>query len=262
MNTSIFKRIENAKSPDFGDVISNSFDLYKKYFSQGLTHSLIALAVAIPFILIVYIPLIPFYMDMLQNAGDPYYQPNILEDYSIGMIVAWYVLIFVGSFLMQMVNMSVFGHFMKFLRKEETGSGEDIGGYFTILKNNFSKLLLLSLAIMGIAVVSAMLCYLPLFYAMVPLHWIFPIFIFNEKLGVGDTIKAAFKYGNKNWGILLGIGIVAGIMGSLGAIACYIGIIATMFFTHVATFVTYRDSIGFEGDDHDPISNIGKPDME
>ena len=142
--------------------------------------------------------------------------------------------------------MSVYGHFMKFLKKEDAGSNEDIGGYFTILKEHFGKLLLLSLASMGIAILATLLCYLPIFYVMVPLHWIFPMFIFNEKLSVSDTIKAAFKFGNKNWGIFFGLGFVCIILASLGAIACYIGMIATMFFTYIATYVTYRDTIGFD----------------
>jgi len=246
MENNIFQKIENSKSVDFGDVISKSFELYQKYFTQGLTHSLIALLVVIPFLIVIYLPLIPIYAEMLQNSGDPYYTPSFVDDYSVGIIVVWYLLIFVFSFLMQLVNMSIFGHFMKFLRNEDTGRNEEIGSYFTLLKDHFGKLLLLSLASMGIAILAALLCYLPIFYVMVPLHWIFPIFIFNEKLSVSDTIKAAFKFANKHWLLFFGLGFVCGILASLGAIVCYIGMIATMFFTYIATYVTYRDSIGFD----------------
>jgi len=246
MNSDIFKRIEQSKSPDFGDVISKSFDLFKQFFSEGLVHNLVALGVAIPFIILVYVPFIPFYIEMLQNSGDPYYTPTVFEDYGIGIIVGWCLLVFVLSFIMQVVNMSIYGHFLKFLKKNDTGSNEAIGGYFTLLKTHFGKFLLLTLASMGIALLATLLCYLPIFYVMIPLHWLFPILIFNEKLSVGDTVKAAFKYGNKHWGIMFGLGFVASIISSLGIIACYIGIIATMSFTYVATYVTYRDSIGFD----------------
>ena len=257
MEHPIFEKIQKSPQPDFGDILSKSFELYKKTFSQGLTHTLISLVVIIPFVLIVYIPLIPMYVEMLQNAGDPYYQPTFMEDYTPVMMVGWVIIVFILSFIMQMVNMSIYGHYFKELKRADYGTNEDIGGYFTILKTHFNKLLLLSLATMGIAILAALLCYLPIFYVMVPLHWIFPIFIFNDKLSVSDTIKAAFKFGNKNWLLFAGLGIVVSIIASLGAIACYIGMIATLFFTYIATYVTYRDTIGF--DDVDGISSIGKP---
>ncbi|MEZ4859611.1 MAG: hypothetical protein R2781_12490 [Flavobacteriaceae bacterium] len=257
MEHPIFEKIEKSKAPDFGDVISKSFELYKKTFSQGLMHTLISLVVIIPFILIVYIPLIPMYVEMFQQMGDPYYRPDFMDNYTPAMIVGWVLLVFIFSFLMQIVMMSIYGHFFKELKKMDYGTNEEIGGYFTLLKTHFGKLLMLSLATMGIAIVASLLCYLPIFYVIIPLHWVFPIFIFNTTLSVGDTIKAAFKFGNKNWLVFAGIGIVVSIIASLGAIACYIGMIATLFFTYIATYVTYRDTIGFE--DVDGISSIGKP---
>ena len=260
MEHPIFERIQKSPQPDFGDVISKSFELYKKTFSQGLTHALISLLVIIPFILVIYIPLIPIYFEMLQNAGDPYYTPSAFNDYTPAMIVGWVIVVFFFFFLVQIVMMSIYGHFFKELKRIDFGTNEPIGGYFTLLKTHFGKFFMLSLATMGIAILAILLCYLPVFYVMVPLHWVFPIFIFNDKLSVGDTIKAAFKFGNKNWLVFAGIGFVASIIASLGAIACYIGMIATMFFTYVATYVTYRDTIGF--DDVDGISDIGKPSEE
>lgn len=251
----LMRKIENSKPIDFGNVISKSFELYKTYFSQGLIHSLIVFAFAIPFILIIYVPIMPLYIEMIENAGNPSYQPSFIEDVSIGMLVVWYILIFVLSFVMQFINMSVSGHFYKFLRKEDTGVSEDIGGYFTILKTHFGKLLLLSLATTGIVLLASLLCYFPVFYVIVPIHWIFPLFIFNPKLSVSEVIKAAFKFANKNWLVFAGLGIVCSIMASLGMILCYIGIIFTSFYIYIATYVTYRDSIGF--DDEDDISQIG-----
>ena len=100
-----------------------------------------------------------------------------------------------------------------------------------------------------------MLCYLPILYAMVPLHWIFPMFIFNTNLSVSEIIKAAFKFANKNWLVFFGLGFVCLIISGLGVILCYIGIIFTAFFTYIATYVTYRDTIGFDGADE--IDEIG-----
>ncbi len=219
-------------------------------------HSLVAFAVMIPLILVVYIPIIPLYAEMIQNTGNTAYQPNIFENYSATAIVGYYLLIFIASFIMQAVSMSVYGHFFRFLKKDDLNTDEDIGGYFTLLKDSFGKLLLLSLATIGIGLVAMLFFYLPIFYAIIPLHFIFPFFIFNSNLNVTETVKAAFKFGTKNWGVLFGIGFVCSFLSSLGMIACYVGLFATMFFPYIATYVTYRDTIGFEDAD-DEIDTIG-----
>lgn len=251
----LIHKIENAKPIDFGNVISKSFELYKTYFQQGLVHTLITMAVVIPFLIVVYWPLLPGYIDAIQHAGDPYYQPNFFENFSEVMIIGWVFIVFVLSFLVQLLAMSISGHFYLVLRKEDAGVNEAIGGYFELLKTHFGKLLLLTLATTGIALVAALLCYLPIFYVIVPLHWVFPLFVFNPKLSVSEVIKAAFKFANKNWLVFAGLGIICSIMASLGMILCYIGVIFTSFYIYIATYVTYRDSIGF--DDEDDISQIG-----
>ncbi|MDC8003078.1 hypothetical protein POV27_03390 [Aureisphaera galaxeae] len=256
MEHPIFKKIENSKPADFGDIFSKSFEIYKTHFTEGLVHTLISIGVSIPLLLIVYIPVLPLYIEMMQNAGDPYYTPSFLDEYSLPVILGWYLLVFLMSFLMQAINFSIYGHLFKVLKKKDFNTNEDVGGYFDIIKRHFGKMIVLSLASAGIAILATLACYIPLFYVIVPLHWIFPIFIFNEDLGVSDIIKAAFKFANKNWLMFALLGIVCGILGSIGIIGCYIGIIFTYFFPYMATYVTYRDCIGF--DDVDEISSIGQ----
>lgn len=246
MKTTLLERIENAKSVDFGDILSKSFELYKKDFNNGLMHALVSLLVVIPFILVVYVPILPFYIEMIQHAGDPYYSPSFLDEYGPGIIFGWVIFVLILSLVMQVVIYSIFGHYYKSLKIADVGGDEEIGGYFTLLQQHFGKLLLLTLATFGIALLATLLCYLPLLYVMVPLQLILPIFAFNTELDVSDIIKAAFKLGNKYWGILFGLIIVAGILSSLGMIACYVGLIATAFFSHIVMYHFYKHSVGFE----------------
>ncbi len=256
MEHPIFKKIENSKAPDFGDIFNKSFEMYKKVFTQGLIHVLVSLVVVIPFILVVYIPLMPFYMDALSGGYDPYYSNSPFDQYSPIILIVWILFILVLSFIMQAVNYSIYGNFMKVLKNEDLGITEDTGGYFAIFKKHFSKLVMLTLATMGIALLAALLCYIPLLYAIVPLQLILPIFVFNEEMSVGDIVKAAFKLGNKYWFVIFGLLFVAGLLGSLGAILCYIGMIATVFFTYIVLYYIYKETVGF--DDTDSISNIGQ----
>ncbi len=246
MEHKIFQKIEQSAKPDFSNIISKSFDLYKKVISEGIVHSLIGLAVVIPFIIVIYIPLIPGYIDMAEHLGETNYQPTFFEDVAPAMIVVWALVVVVMSFIMQVLNVSIMGHFLKLLKNKDLGTNDDIGGYFTIAKTHFSKIVILTLATTGIALLAACACYLPIFYVMVPLTLVIPLFVFNPDMSVGDIIKASFKLGNKYWLILFGIIFISSMISSLGMIACYIGIIATMFFSYVASYYIYKDTIGFD----------------
>lgn len=260
MEHPIFKKIENSKSPDFGDIFGKSIELYKKVFSQGLMHVLVSLIVIIPFAVVVYVPLMPFYIDAMTGGYDPYYSSSPFDQYSPILIILWMILVLVLSLIMQAVNYSIYGNFLKVLKNEDMGTSEDTGGYFDLLKKHFSKLVMLTLATLGIAILAALLCYLPLIYAMVPLQLMLPIFVFNEDLSVGDVVKAAFKLGNKYWLILFALILVASMLSSLGVILCYIGMIATLFFTYIVMYYIYKETIGFEGDDQ--IESIGQTEDE
>jgi hypothetical protein len=149
---------------------------------------------------------------------------------------------------MQVLSVSIFGHFLKFLKNKDLGNNDDIGGYFTIAKEHFGKIIVLSLATTGITLLATIACFLPVFYVMVPLTLITPIFIFNPELSVADMVKASFKLGNKYWGVLFGLFIVSGLMASLGFVACYIGIITTAFFSYIVYYYVYKETIGFDTD--------------
>jgi len=246
MKIDIYQRIENATKPDFGTILSKSFELFQKLFKEAVMHGLVSMLVFIPFVIVVYVPVIPMYIEMIQNAGDPYYTPSAFDNYSPMLIIGWVVLVFILSFIMQMVSLSITVHFYKVMKNVDVGTNDEAGGYFDLLKNNFGKILMLSLASFGIAILAALLCYLPILYVMVPLQLIVPILAFNEKLEVSDIIKAAFKLGNKYWLIGFGLILLSSIIAQLGIILCGIGIIFTAYFVHVVVYYFYKDSVGFD----------------
>lgn len=246
MKMDIFQRIENAARPDFGDILSKSFDLFQKLFKDAVMHGLVSLLVLVPFIIVVYVPIMPMYIEMLQNAGDPYYTPSAFDDYSVAFMIGWIILVFILSFVLQVVSLSIAAHFYKVTKNVDMGTSDETGGYFDLLKNNFGKLLLLSLATFGIAILAALACYLPIFYVMVPIQLVVPILAFNEKLSVSEIIKAAFKLGNKYWLIAFGLIWLASLIAQLGIILCLIGIVFTAYFVHVVVYYFYKDSVGFD----------------
>jgi len=242
----LLEKIENSNPIDFGDIFSKSFNLYQKVFSKGIVHALILIAISIPLIIIIYIPVLPVYIEMIQNSGNPSYRPTFFEDFSLVAVIVWFIVIFVLSFVMQVFNVSVYGHFLKVLRNEETGNNEEIGGYFTIAKDHFGKILLLTLASTGIGMLAALACYLPIFYVLVPLQLLIPIFVFNPEISNSDIIKVAFKLGNKYWLVFFGLIFVSGLFAMLGSFLCGIGVIMTVFFPYIVTFYMYKETIGFD----------------
>ena len=247
MEPILFEKIANAPKPDFGDILTRSFELFKKVWQECLKHGLITIAVAIPIIILVYAPFAPMYIEMIDaSINGHYYEPEL--DFPPVMIVVYIIVIFLVTFLMQVVSLAITAHFYKVCQREDTGQPIEVGGYFTYMRSYFGKMLLLSLATMGIALAAALLCYLPIFYVMVPLQLIAPIFAFNKKLSAGAIIRASFKLGNRFWLIIFGLIILSSIMAQLGILVCFIGVFVTAFFVHIPMYYLYKDTIGFEND--------------
>ncbi len=246
MEHPIFTKIENAQKPDFGDLLTKTFDSVKDLWQPALYHGLISMLFMIPFLLVIYIPLAPFYIGLFENFGDPYYQPAF--DYQVSFWI-WYTLgVLFLSLIVQLFNFSLVAHFYKVIRLKDEGSTQNPGGYFSCLKGNVGKILGLNLVAMCIAIAAALLCYLPLFYVMVPLQLFAVIFTFNQDLSVSQILKAAFKLGHKFWLIIFGIVMISSMVAQLGIIFCFVGIFVTQLFVHIPIYNIYKKTVGFSAE--------------
>jgi hypothetical protein len=251
MEHPIFQKIETSKKVDFGDILTNSYNLFLKVWQQGAMHTLIMMLFVIPFIVLVYVPVI--YMSYASNRYyDPYYY-DYSPDYGMAgdnwlpFMIIYFIVLFVLIIIMQSVSLGVMAHFYKVCRIVDMETGEDEGGYFDYFKNGgFMKVFVLSLATFGIAMAAILLCYLPIFYVMVPLQLMLPIFAFNSKLSVSDIVKAAFKLGHKHWIYVFGLILIAGNVAQLGILVCIIGIIFTACIAYLPIYYFYKDTVGFD----------------
>ncbi|WP_432411772.1 hypothetical protein [Rasiella sp. SM2506] len=246
MEHPIFNRIENAQKPDFGDVLTKTFDSVKDLWQPALYHGLLNMLFMISFLILVYIPLAPMYIGIFKNMGDPYYQPDI--NYSLSFWIGYMVGVLVIALIVQLFSFSLVAHFYKVIRLKDEGSTESPGGYFSYLKGNVGKILGLNLAGMGIAIAAALLCYLPLFYVMVPLQLFVVLFVFNQDLSVSQIIKAAFKLGHKFWLIIFGIILISNMIAQLGLVFCFIGVFVTQLFVHIPIYNIYKNTVGFSAE--------------
>src|SRR5690606_2459382 len=114
--------------------------------------------------------------------------------------------------------------------------------YFHFFKKHYIvKILKLSLASVGISILAAMLCGLPLIYVIVPISFFSIMFAFNPELSVTDIVKASFALGNKKWLLAFGLTIVASLLAEIiGLLMCCIGIFVTMSFVHLPKYFIYK----------------------
>lgn len=248
--TEIQRRIQNARSLDFGTIFNQAIELFKKVWVQGLVTVLLNMVLAIPLVMIIYIPLLFMGLaDAYSNpydSYDPYYsQPDINPFMMLMMFILYLIAIF-GISVIGIGLKSAFYRICKLKDLEEMGK-ED---YFYFLKKPyFGKTVKLGLAYMGITIIGALLCVVPLIYAIVPLSYMFVVYAFNPDKSVSEIVKLSFEIGNKKWLITFGLMIVSGLLaGIVGLIMCGVGVYLTMSFTFLPQYLIYKDVVGFDDD--------------
>ena len=253
MYQELLLKIEQSKGFDFGNVISRSIDLFKKVWVDGFVHLIIIMVISLPVVIIAYIAGFAMFglNYLMASGGDSGYMAN--QDFNMALIpgmIGFVLVILLVSAIMQTLSISIMAHFYEVCKSKDMGTPMPQGGYFKFLKNgNFKKLLMLSFATLGITVAAALLCYLPLFYVIVPLSLTLIIFAFKPDLTVKELLTAAFKLGNKNWLMIFLMLLVGGLIAYLGVLACGVGFFFTAMFARIPLYYIYKDTIGFDTDE-------------
>ena len=245
--TELQRRIQNSKNLEFGTIFNEAIELFKKVWVQGLITLLLNMILAIPFVMIIYIPLIFMgYFDAYGSGYDPYNQ-NSQPDASplaIAVMLVLYVCVMAAMSIIGVGLKTAFYRICKLKDLEEMGK-ED---YFYFFKKQYiGKTIQLGLAYAGITLIATLLCFFPVIYVIVPLSFIFVIYAFNPEKSVSEIIKLSFDLGNKKWLISFGLLWVSGFLaGIIGMLMCFVGIYVTTSFTFLPPYLIYKKVIGFE----------------
>ncbi|OSY87384.1 hypothetical protein WH52_12000 [Tenacibaculum holothuriorum] len=242
------EKIRNAKYLDFGTVLNEIIETFKKVWVQGILLFLFSMIVMLPIIILVYVPLISVSLMHSQNGS---VDTEVFSEMFAGASIM-YVLLLVVLFLALAATSTAliagFYRIVKTLDEEGSVSVSDFFCFFNL--EHLTKMLLLSLITILIAVGSALLCYLPLFYTMVPISFFSIIFAFNPEESVGDIVKIGFQLGTKKWGISFGLMLLIGIsVMILSFLTCGIGNLFLISLSYLPVYVIYKNVIGFESDD-------------
>jgi hypothetical protein len=247
MNTvnNILEKISNAKQLDFGTIFSESFDLFKKTWLQGFLLQVFTFVIMLPLIIVIYMPLIGIMMAQSKNG---YNEPDMFSGFFAGMSIMYIIFIIVAIFALSAISLVLNAGFFRIMKKMDFNEEVTTPDFFYFFKAKyFNKTFMLMLASFGIAILAALLCYIPIFYVMIPLSFFTFIFAFNPELTVGDIVKISFKLGNKKWLLTFGLMIVSGLLAEIvGLLMCGIGVLFTAAFVYHPMYLIYKNVIGFE----------------
>ena len=247
-------KIRQNNPLDFGDIFSKSIDLFKKTWLQGFIFTILSILIMIPAILIIYVPLFGMiaFQDIAQyEYGDP--------DFPLMAMLPFFLLFILAIILLNAVIFAMTAGFFKVMKKMDDGGEASTGDIFMYVKGKYlGKTLVISLMVVGISLLAALLCYLPIFYVMVPLNFAAVIFAFNPQLTPSEVIKASFNIGTKKWLIGFGLIIVSTILSELvGLLLCGIGIFFTAAFVYHPIYLMYKQVVGFEADGREMENSAG-----
>lgn len=239
------EKIQNAMALDFGTIFSESIELFKKTWVQGFLLQIFNLVIALPFIIILYVPLIGF---VLANAENGYDDSEALSAFFAGMSLLYILFLIVAIFVLGAVQVALNAAFFRIMKKLDHNEATTTNDFFYFLKGKYlSKALILMIVSILISIPAVILCYIPFIYVIVPMSYFSFFFAFNPDLSVGDIVKASFGLGNKKWLISFGLLIVSSLLAQIvGLLLCLVGVFFTAAFVYHPTYFIYKRVIGFD----------------
>ena len=242
--TNLIEKINNAKQLDFGTIFSESIELFKKTWVQGFLLQLFSMLVMMPIIIMVYIPLIGLAIAQENGGGSG---EEALENFLGGLSVLYIVFVVVAVLVLGSVSIALHASFFRIMKRMDYNEVVGTSDFFYFVKGKYlSKAFTIMLISIAIILPSALLCYIPLLYTMVPVSYFMVFFAFNSELTTGEIVKASFKLGTKKWGISLGLFIVSymGVM-VVSMITCGLGSLFLQTFLFHPMYLIYKNIIGF-----------------
>jgi hypothetical protein len=241
------QKIDNPPHLDFGDIISEAIELFKKVWVKGFLMVLILIVVAV---------MLSFVFQAIGLAVDP---SILMDGITIDSLTSFYAQNALYSLpqtiLISALTIALLAGFYRMCKQEVTGQSQTDDYFYFFNKAYFSKALMLGIIYAIIAAIAQALFLLPYIYVFVPLSYFAIIFSNNPELSEVEIVKLSFALGNKKWLVSFGAMLVCAIIGMLGVIACFIGIVLTISIAYLPVFLIYKEVIGF--DDRNEIDFIG-----
>ncbi|WP_158848022.1 hypothetical protein [Algibacter sp. L1A34] len=243
--TSFLEKVNNARQLDFGSIFSEAIELYKKTWVQGFLLQVFTIVIMLPLIIVLYIPLIGL-MVAQQDSG--YNDQEALNTFLGGMSLIYILFVVIGVFVLGTLSLALQASFFRIIKRMDHNEVVSTSDFFHYIKGkHLSKAFVLMLISIGIVIPSALLCYIPLIYTMVPVSYFMLIFAFNPEFSTGEIVKASFKIGTKKWGITIALFIVSYVcVMVISMITCGLGSLFLQAFLWHPIYLIYKKVVGFD----------------
>lgn len=240
-------KINNAPELNFGDILNDVIELFKKVWVKGFLVILIVIIVGVS---------LSFIFQAIGLAVDP---GILMEGITFESLTKFYsqnaLYSLPQTILASTIMIVMLAGFYRMCKQEVQGETQNDDYFYYFKKEYFSKALMLGIIYAIIAAIAQALFLLPYIYVFVPLSYFSIIFANNPDLTETEIVKLSFAIGNKKWLISFGTMFVCAILGMLGAIACVIGVILTFSIAYLPVFFIYKAVVGF--DESNEIDFIG-----
>ena len=261
MNKDYFiEKINNAPQLSFGDIFNESIELFKKVWLQGFVKLLLDAVMGIILMVVFQAPL--FILIGSFAVASEYVGDGSEAAMALPMLILVFGLMLIAIVIVGALSMALMAGFYRICKMKDLNEAGKDDYFYYLKKENFRTMAVLILATIGISIPAALLCYIPLFYVMVPISFFSIIFAFNPDMSPSDIISLSFKLGTKKWGISFGLIIVTSILASMvGTLLCGIGILFTASFGYLPVYFIYNHVIGFDDDyrvNPDDMRHIGQ----
>lgn len=231
------EKIDNTKSVDFGKVLEDCFNLFKKVWLNG-------------FLLVIIVAVISFGVSFLfQVLGMNYTINNFTFDSFNDFFTIYSSQLIYNIPISLITTFSTFillAGFYKSCKEADKGKNKTELIFYFFKKEYLSKIALLSVIYAAITIIAQALFLFPIIYAFVPLMYFIVLFAFNPESSIGEIVEQSFIFGTKKWFVTFGSVILMTIIAMFGIIACFIGLLFTVSLAYLPAYIIYRDSIGFE----------------
>ena len=249
--SALINKIQSSKSTDFGDLFNMSVTVFKKVWIQGLILQLLSILTMLPLIIIFYIPYFNLVKENTVNGilDSAAVSQSLINDYGASLIGVYLMLLVVSvlSYLMYL-------GFYNLIKQIDHGESFVISDLFCFFKSSLiGKSLGVFLAYVGISLGAALLCFLPLVYAVVPLMFLMPVFAYNPNLSITELVKLSFAIGNKKWGITFSTLVLNGILLYVISLVSFgLGSLFFGCFLYLPQYIIYKEAVGFERSKSEP----------
>lgn len=259
----LLQQIDAIKLLDFGSVINDSIELFKKVWLQGVILVLILTLFSTPF-LIVYIPV----LEGMKASGSGAYDPEQITLLFENNLERIQYLTLGFTFGYGIISTIFVAAFYRIVKKIDADESYVFSDYFYFFKlKTLGKVFAIATFALLVALLGFVLeKFMPTFSAGLlksavsiicsVYSALFVVFLaFNPDLETSDIFVLSFRLGSKKWGFIFGALIVGGLLGLLGLFACFIGVFFTLTIAYLPIYQIYK-TVFFKAK-HDDINSIG-----